>query len=156
MGMDVYGIKPKSKTGEYFRRNVWGWHPLWAYCEALHPELVSTVEYGHSNSGDGLNRMQSMKLAKALKEDIRSLVASDYIKSRDQYLADLPDEPCEYCDENGNRTFTQLDGQQIVKVCNSCSGKKFVRPFTTNYFLDLQDIKDFAQFLENSGGFKIW
>jgi len=155
MGMDVYGIKPKSEVGEYFRRNVWGWHPLWSYCEHLHPELVSTVEHGHSNSGDGLNKMQSMKLAKALKEDIRSLVASDYIKTRDQHLADLPDEPCEYCDENGNRTFTQQD-QQVVKVCNSCSGNKFVRPFETYYCLDLQDIKDFAQFLENSGGFKIW
>ncbi|QOR55575.1 MAG: hypothetical protein UMS36scaffold28_65 [Phage 59_13] len=29
MGMDVYGVKPKSKQGEYFRNNVWSWRPLW-------------------------------------------------------------------------------------------------------------------------------
>ena len=28
MGMDVYGRRPKSERGEYFRNNIWWWHPL--------------------------------------------------------------------------------------------------------------------------------
>jgi len=156
MGMDVYGRKPKSEVGEYFRRNVWGWHPLWEYCSSVHLDIVGEkiAEAGHYNSGEGLGLQKSVKLAKALKEDIRSGIALEYIQLRDKFLVELPDEDCEYCDENGNRTWTE-DAKQVVKVCNACSGKKKVRPFSTHYHLDLEDIQQFAEFLENSGGFNI-
>lgn len=36
MGMDVYGLKPSSKRGEYFRANVWSWRPIHALCEVVH------------------------------------------------------------------------------------------------------------------------
>ena len=52
MGMDVYGKAPTAEVGEYFRRNVWGWRPLWDMCLDLFPELTEKVEYGHSNDGD--------------------------------------------------------------------------------------------------------
>ncbi len=154
MGMDVYGRKPKNEVGSYFRRNVWGWHPLWSYCESLHEELVSSCEDGHSNSGFGLNNSKSIKLAKAIKEDIRSKRADLYIEERDSYLQNLPDEDCAYCDANGERTL-QKDDTQLLKKCNVCSGKKTVRPFATYYFLTVQDLKEFAEFLENCGGFNI-
>ena len=38
MGMDVYGRAPTSESGEYFRANVWSWHPIWNYCEVLAPD----------------------------------------------------------------------------------------------------------------------
>jgi hypothetical protein len=28
MSLDVYGKRPSSKTGEYFRANVWSWRPI--------------------------------------------------------------------------------------------------------------------------------
>jgi hypothetical protein len=154
MGMDVYGRKPKSEVGEYFRRNVWGWHPLWSYCENVHEDLVSSVEGGHYNSGDGLSAQKSVKLAKALKEDLRSGNALKYIELRDKMLAELPDEDCTYCDQDGNRTWSEGENQ-VVKVCNACSGKKKIRPFETHYFLSVEDIRDFADFLEDCGGFNI-
>lgn len=157
MGMDVYGRKPKSEVGEYFRRNVWGWRPLWDYCSSVHFDIVGEklAESGHYNSGAGLGLQKSVKLAKALKEDIRSGIALEYITNRDKFLAELPDQKCEYCDENGNRTWSEGD-KQVVKVCNACSGKKSVRPFQTYYFLRLDDIEEFSQFLENCGGFNIY
>ena len=30
MGMDVYGRRPTSEAGKYFRANVWSWHPIHA------------------------------------------------------------------------------------------------------------------------------
>jgi hypothetical protein len=36
MGMDVYGKKPSSKAGEYFRANVWSWRPIHTLCELVH------------------------------------------------------------------------------------------------------------------------
>ena len=39
MGMDVYGINPKTDSGDYFRANVWWWRPLWEcvayYCDDI-------------------------------------------------------------------------------------------------------------------------
>ena len=32
MGMDVIGRKPKNKTGEYFRANVWSYRPIHFLC----------------------------------------------------------------------------------------------------------------------------
>ena len=105
MGMDVYGRNPKNETGEYFRRNVWGWHPLWEYCQDAHPEIANKVEHGHSNSGDGLGSRDSVKLAKLMKEDIRSGFAEKYIKDRQEHLDALPLEDCTYCNTTGKRTW---------------------------------------------------
>ena len=40
MGMDVSGRKPRSKAGEYFRANVWSWHPIHALIEELCSDLL--------------------------------------------------------------------------------------------------------------------
>ena len=44
MGMDVYGTKPKNETGEYFRANVWYWHPLWDCLDKLHPNICGKCD----------------------------------------------------------------------------------------------------------------
>lgn len=157
MGMDVYGRKPKSEVGEYFRRNVWGWRPLWEYCCNIHIDIIGEklAEYGHYNAGYGLSVHKSVKLAKALKEDVRSGTAEQYIQARDEHIKSLPEEPCKYCDENGNRTWLENE-LEVVKVCNACQGKKSQPHFATWYRLDLDDIKEFAEFLENCGGFNIY
>ena len=66
MGMDVYGKDAKNEKGEYFRRNVWGWRPLWNYCVDNYEDLVGEVS-GHYNDGDGLDEAGSLELAKRIK-----------------------------------------------------------------------------------------
>ena len=56
MGMDVYGREPENEKGEYFRNNVWWWHPLWMYVEETFPEIAKLVPNAHSNDGDGLGK----------------------------------------------------------------------------------------------------
>jgi hypothetical protein len=160
MGMDVFGNNPKNEVGEYFRRNVWGWHPLWEYCQDAHPDIANKVENGHSNDGDGLASADSIKLAKALKKDIRSGSAEKYIQGRNELLNSLPLEDCKYCNTTGKRTWKAGEGpndtsQVQIKTCNGCNGEGKVKNWSTNYYLDLDDIKDFAEFLENCGGFRI-
>ena len=41
MGMDVTGNNPKTDAGVYFRRNVWGWHPLAELVCKLAPDIAS-------------------------------------------------------------------------------------------------------------------
>ncbi len=169
MGMDVYGTKPNNETGEYFRRNVWGWRPLWDYCIDTF-EIVSDVN-GHDNSGDGLNAENSRKLAEQMKADIASGAAQDYITARNHKLASLERLTCEWCDGTGIRTdevgmFQDMPTRELSPemamltgrthgFCNGCSGEGKKDNWETNYHLDLEDIKEFAEFIENSGGFKI-
>jgi hypothetical protein len=160
MGMDVYGRKPKNETGEYFRRNVWGWHPLWEYCCEANPEITSKVENGHSNDGDGLNGSDTFKLAKSLKANLASGAAAQYIKERQEFLNSLPLENCKHCETTGKRTWKAGEGPNDtqttqVRTCNGCNGEGKVKSFATNYHLDLEDIQEFHDFLMSSGGFSI-
>jgi hypothetical protein len=172
MGMDVYGKKPTNEVGRYFRRNVWGWRPLWDYVEALHPEIAELVEYGHSNDGDGLNAEKSKELSRILMEDYESGIAGEYVAERNRQLAELPFEDCQICEGTGIRTdeigkqagqpTKELEPDVAIIVgrtngwCNGCNGIGKKEHFATNYYLEAEDVKEFAEFLADCGGFEIW
>lgn len=168
MGMDVYGKKPTEKSGEYFRRNVWGWHPLWDYCLDMHPDISNKVKYGHSNDGDGLGAVNSKKLAKRLRDDISSGTAQKYIEDRDAQLASLQQVICYACHGkktikvaknslqiNSEQSDTLNDSEYTTKKCHVCNGTGLVDSWDKNYFLSLEDIQQFCDFLQNCGGFQI-
>lgn len=180
MGMDVYGLKPTSEVGKYFRRNVWGWHPLWDYCLDMHPDIAEKVKHGHSNDGDGLGSVNSRKLAKRLKNDVASGVAKKYIEDREAYLAQMPKQTCWLC-KGETKIFTESPltpfvqklsvslgcsipapgdteslAEQKPKDCHLCGATGLVDPWDKNYFLVLEDIVEFSNFLEASGGFQIF
>lgn len=73
MGMDVIGKKPRSVKGEYFRNNIWWWHPLWHYCCSAAPSVIdsNTAMLCHSNVGGGLGTRKARKLASILREEVR-------------------------------------------------------------------------------------
>lgn len=108
MGMDVYGLKPKSKVGEYFRNNVWWWHPLWDYCCFVDNSLIEKVPNAHCNDGDGLNAIDSRKLGFLIKATVEDGSAEDYILSYNQYLESLPEEPC-HCIKSTSNISTSLE-----------------------------------------------
>lgn len=157
MGMDVYGKAPTGEAGEYFRRNVWGWHPLWDACLAIAPDLAGKVEYGHSNDGDGLDAEDSIALADQIRAVVESGDAKEYVALRDQMLAAMPNEPCKYCGATGTRTdeVGVKQGMVAKRWCNGCDGKGSRRPFATNYFLEVEDLMEFEHFLRECGGFEI-
>ena len=171
MGMDVYGKNPANEVGEYFRRNVWGWHPLWEYCEDVHGEIAGAVEHGHSNDGDGLDGTASVELGNAILSAIADGTAQDYISQRNAYLANLPRLDCDLCNATGIRTDEvgvknkmpehKLPAELAILLgrdfgwCNGCSGEGKKESWATNYDLELDDLKQFADFLLNCGGFEI-
>lgn len=159
MGMDVYGKKPKNQQGEYFRSNVWYWHPLWDCLDQLHPTICQKCESPHDNSGSGLNAKDSITLAKLLKKDLEDGTIKAYIEQYELYMDTLPLEECTYCDRLGVRTWKESDanGQtvEVTKECNSCRGTLKVSNFATHYHMDYDLIVEFQQFLENCGGFQI-
>lgn len=155
MGMDVYGLKPKNSDGEYFRANVWYWHPLWGCLEHLYPNLTSKVEHAHENSGDGLNAKDSLTLSKLLKKDLDNNVIEQYITEYYSYINNLEKKDCTYCEGTGIRIWHQELADPISKTCNVCNGTLQVAPSQSWYHMDLNLMKQFQVFLENCGGFQI-
>jgi hypothetical protein len=171
MGMDVYGKNPSSEVGTYFRRNVWGWHPLWEYVENVHPNFAEKVAHAHSNDGDGLESDDSTQLAIALRADLMRGDAQEYIDERNKYLSELERPTCEYCKGTGIRSDAvgienkmperELETEMAILMgrthgfCNACRGEGKTDAWESSYSLDLDDIKEFADFLENCGGFEI-
>lgn len=170
MGMDVYGTNPTAKVGEYFRRSVWGWHPLAEFCINLAPSIAAGCEHWHSNDADGLNAADAAALAAELRAAFSDGRAASYVANRDAELRALPDETCDICGGTGTRTdqIGREMGQHIRVIdqaghprhgqkgwCNGCDGRGTHRHWYTHYDLEISDIAEFAAFLEACGGFEI-
>jgi hypothetical protein len=171
MGMDVYGKNPTSEVGSYYRQSIWGWHPLWHYVETFHSNYGEQVEHGHTNDGDGLDAENSSQLALALKQDLLTGLAKQRLDEWEQEKNEQPDEVCGLCEGSGIRSDKigvehgmdkkELSAEQSstygrrIGWCNSCDGKGSKRPFETAYGIDLDDLREFADFLADCGGFEI-
>jgi hypothetical protein len=171
MGMDVYG----NKDGAYFRRNIWGWRPLAELVCRLEPELTAGCTHWFCNSGDGLKARASRELAKSLQAQIASGRVGRLVAARDKALAALVDEQCKWCAGTGVRTDATgiADGLPTRVIgpdtgakpdhprfgetgwCNCCDGRGSNRPSATNYPLTVKDVREFAEFLADCGGFAI-
>lgn len=157
MGMDVIGKEPSAEVGEYFRNNVWWWHPLWDYVLEIAPWVGDCVEYGHSNDGDGLDGEDSVRLARILTEELNAGRTATYEAGYMTDLAALPDEECWLCSGTGVRR--DKIGKQLGMVergwCNGCDGRGAVRPFAGHYPFSAENIVEFRDFLAACGGFEI-
>lgn len=155
MGMDVYGIKPVSEVGEYFRNNVWWWRPLWNYCLDKYPEIAGKVEYGHSNDGDGLDAQDSYKLGLLLRQDIESGVVRKYDLDYKQYVANLPKETCKICKGTKMYFYEDIEGNDQERQCTNCDDDGKTKSFDACYPFSEENVKEFADFCIDSGGFRI-
>jgi len=158
MGMDCIGKNQDSEVGKYFRNSVWWWHPLADYCMSVAPGITRHCKHWHSNDGDGLDEMWSLALARVLRTEIAEGRTAKY---QDEYTAELnalPDERCKYCDGTGTRgdAIGVSMGMVEKKWCNGCDGKGSHRPFATSYPFSVENVQEFADFLEKCGGFEIW
>lgn len=159
MGMDVYGRNATSEKGEYFRNNVWWWRPLWDYCEQVFPQCQEVN--GHYNDGDGFDKDGAVALANALLAEIASGRTKQYEDEYNAEITNAPDEPCSFCDGMGIVQVKEgwpdyVEGEVTFRdPCNSCNGKRTQRPFGSNYPFSVENVKEFAEFLLDSGGFSI-
>ena len=170
MGMDVSGRNAKTDAGVYFRRNVWGWHPLATLVCKLAPRITCHCSRWLTNDGDGLNATNAKRLAAVLDTALASGKVAMLVVLRVARPRRLPDEPCTWCDGTGVRTNEVgrqygFDQRIIDEAghprhgqtgwCNGCDGRGSKRPRETFYSVSEADIRAFADFVKNSGGFRI-
>ena len=149
MGMDVVGKAAVSERGQYFRNNVWWWRPLWDYCQRVSP--VCREVSGQYNDGDGLDAAGAAQLAKDLFTEINSGRTAEYAAARQIEIDQLPLEPCDICHGTGERNDDIVQGE-----CNGCRGSGTRKPWAAMYPFSLDTVQEFAEFVQDSGGFQIW
>lgn len=171
MGMDVYGENPKNSKGEYFRNNVWWWRPLSEFIQGSYPEIAEKCEYWDSNDGAGLDEYNSSLLADKIRQDLALGVVAEWEKNYNQYRASLPRTTCGQCDGSGIRSdklglehghpLKELSPEVQILTgrthgwCNGCDGVGTQENFMANYPFSTENVAEFAEFLENCGGFTI-
>ena len=136
--------------GYYFRNNCWWWRPLWNYCYHIADDIISEelFDSGHSNSGAGLNDKDSKLLGNRLLQQIREGGTIQYQASYQQYLDDMPDDDCSRC--NGNNR-----GNDKMKDCKMCDSTGKSTNFNKSYPFDVDNVREFAEFCLQCGGFEI-
>jgi hypothetical protein len=167
MGMDVYG---RTNKDAYFRNNVWWWRPLWDYCVDVAPELCDGVD-GETNSGAGLDAQGADDLAVVLFNELASGRTAEYAVAYRKMLSELPRSECTYCEGTGIRTdavgiengMPTKELEDVIKVltgrshgwCNACNGEGTVEHWNAHYPFSEENVREFAEFLTECGGFSI-
>ncbi len=83
-----------------------------------------------------------------LNEQISKGFTIEYEASYKQWQHDLPQNVCSNCNNN-NR------GNTKKKDCAVCNTTGFVDDWNKSYPFNTENVKEFAEFCINSGGFKI-
>ena len=150
MGFDLFGIRAKSERGEYFRNNVWWWRPLAKYVLSnvdIPDEEAQDWQY---NNGSVVSEETALRIADTLENLIAQGHTQRYKEQYRKRLARLPLVECDICHGLGIRNDVFVQG-----TCNACAGKGKVQHSDTYYPFDVENVKEFAQFCRESGGFRI-
>ena len=172
MGMDVYGERPKSNRGEYFRNNVWWWRPLWNYVSIECSDIITKkdIERGHFNDCHLITETK----AKQIADRLLSLCKDGKPQAiQDKYEEDS--EPQikfnEMCDKAAKYLYDNIVDKQDGKINCPAAMKEYdldnyerwtalasmgkIQFVETSYPFDANNIKEFAEFCKDSGGFRI-
>jgi len=151
MGFDIYGRQPKNNKGEYFRNNVWWWRPLAEYVlDNIGVAIPDKQQDWFMNNGCKVSKLSSEKITKEINELIESGHAKKYEKKRKKELKELPLIECYICKGIGRRNDKIVQGK-----CNACQGTGKREQSIKNYPFSVENLIEFKEFVENSGGFTI-
>jgi hypothetical protein len=159
MGMDISGINPIVKSGEYFRANCWSWRPLHFLCMFADEQFKLNIDFTYWDYNDGAG----------LKTEGECLKLADALEAVLQVMDDLKDDEDELCVCLGSwidvetRQFINTDGRNKVNkdypkgmILYSSVIDGHGRLVKSAHSITLGHIKEFILFLRTSGGFEIW
>jgi len=134
MGMDVYGKAPKSEVGEYFRSNVWGWRPIHELIEKANVLPQKMLEDMSFNDGAGPDEELALLLAYQLEQMVEGMD-----------------------DENTFMLSDEVDGPvaALVSALNQ-EGIEIISPRGPIYSASVAHVRNFIEFVKESGGFEVW
>ena len=164
MGFDLVG-----QNGQDFRNNVWWWRPLWDYvCE--HCDLSEKAKQsGNYNDGYLIDKDTAIHIADTLDR----LIESGHAKKTEQsYVKDTAPKRNfnKFCEKAASVFYEKIVDKQQDKI--TCPGDmKTVDPESykiwstlmfdlqyneTSYPFEEANVKEFAKYCRESGGFQIY
>jgi hypothetical protein len=160
MGIDVYGLKPTSEIGEYFRSDFEGWWPLATYVQEVAPDITKHCRCWQTNDGEGLGANDANQLANRLQKELDTGRTLLYQRRFTWHLEAMPNVSCWLCDGTGTGKPFPGAGAGNPKTdgikCNMCEGSGFTRPYDPAYRRFVRRVAAFTAFLRECGGFSIW
>jgi len=169
MGMDVYGRKPKNKTGEYFRANCWSYRPIHWLC------YLSTLHHKEKTGyGDLIpfKTLQGMGLndGRGLRSDRKCNLLSDYLQDVVDNFFHPSIIPFEEECEDGFKFGVYENGEFYIdlETYESCLDENTFNFLSEDeckdpniekysaYRTNKEHIQEFIGFLRNCGGFQVW
>jgi len=161
MGFDLMSTgNHKTKKGEYYRNNVWGWRPLAQYI-IEHTNCVSEkdAERWAYNDGHEVTEQEAKAIAKQLKHLIKKGHTQKHYEEyeKERKKAETYNEKV----QKQLKAFEERVGKDKAPNDYSKEDKKKwdsiweKRLWSANYPFSVENVKEFAEFCEDSGGFTI-
>ena len=82
MGFDVYGRRPRTRTGRYLRVHMFWWGPLWEYVCTVAAGVLSEDQEsnGFFNGGQYVKAEQAREIARRLDRALRDGEVGRHVK----------------------------------------------------------------------------
>ena len=165
---EYFELKDQYQTdnpGDYFRNNVWWWRPLWEFvctvCDGILTE--NDMEKGCYNDGKKISKTKSLKIAKRLSKLIAdgtvdmvertSRLEIEKAKAHNKEVRkemDIISDACEK--EHGEMIAPANYPEPYYSQWKKAYEKE---DWTSSYPFYTNNVKDFAMFCQQSGGFEI-
>ena len=162
---NAYEKWENENPGVYFRNNVWWWRPLWMYvCSSCQDILTEKdMTKGTYNDGHKISKTKSKKIAARLRKLIKDLDVKIY-------AAHYEEKRQETVDYNKKiEVLIDVLKERVKEQHGDIVPRDYPEPHKTdwdnlqakkkwegNYPFDEKNVKEFAEFCEQSGGFTIF
>jgi len=160
---DKYG---EDNPGDYFRNNVWWWRPLWHFVCASCDDILTEkdIRGGSYNDGHKISKTKAVRIAKRLskliadgtvdklnaKEALERAKATAHNELIQEELNELKEKVRKL---TGNQNIVPSDyPEPYNKEWEEIYGRK---KWQADYPFDATNVKEFAKFCMQSGGFEI-
>lgn len=162
---NAYEKWENENPGVYFRNNVWWWRPLWNFvcgtCQNILTE--KDMSKGTYNDGHKISKTKSKKIAARLRKLIKDLDVKIY--------AAHFEEERQRAVEHNKEVQDKIDAlkEEVKQLGGDMAPKDYPERYKTrwdelqdckkwegNYPFDEENVKEFAEFCEQSGGFEIY
>jgi hypothetical protein len=155
----------EDNPGDYFRNNVWWWRPLWNFvCESCDDFLTERdISKGFYNDGKKISKTKSLKIAKRLSKLIadgtvdkferESTLAIARAEAHNKEVRKEMDTISDACQKkHGEMKAPAYYPEPYKTQWNNAYAKE---DWTSSYPFYTSNVKDFAEFCSQSGGFEI-